>query len=155
MTIANHCLLETEKLMSDLDRQATGAPEPPEPPSESFACRGCGKNTMQFEDGGWEHEANCLALKLSSALKFVDYIAKRYEEGWDEPITERFYNEAKALLGGVVESRLVADLESFILNGNRKPGDPEPAGLMGSGVERPATVACCSLLPGHAGPCYR
>jgi hypothetical protein len=32
------------------------------------------------------------------AVAFVRYIKHRYEEEWDEPITERFYNEAIALL---------------------------------------------------------
>lgn len=43
-----------------------------------------------------------LESRLDKALVFVDYIAKRYEQEWDDPITERFYNEAKALL---VETR--------------------------------------------------
>lgn len=50
-------------------------------------------------------DAECqrLSSRLGEALKFVEYIAKRYEESWDEPVTERFYNEAKALLAGAVE----------------------------------------------------
>jgi len=43
-------------------------------------------------------EIERLQSKLQAALVFVDYIAKRYEQGWDDPVTERFYNEAKALL---------------------------------------------------------
>ena len=39
--------------------------------------------------------------RLGEALKFAAYIAKRYEEGWDEPVTERFYSEAKQLLSAV------------------------------------------------------
>lgn len=46
-------------------------------------------------------ELESLKSRLDKALVFVGYIAKRYEEGWDDPITERFYNEAKALLGPV------------------------------------------------------
>ena len=37
-------------------------------------------------------------VDLHAALRFVRYIATRYEQGWADPITERFYNEAVALL---------------------------------------------------------
>lgn len=50
------------------------------------------------------NERNEARSRLGAALVFVDYIAKRYEEGWNEPITERFYNEAVALLNPVVET---------------------------------------------------
>lgn len=55
-------------------------------------------DSQNFQIECQKAEIESLASRLDSALKFVDYIAKRYENGWDEPITERFYNEAKALL---------------------------------------------------------
>jgi len=72
-----------------------------------------------------------LTFRLHSALKFADYIAKRYEEGWDEPITERFYNEAKTLLVETGEPKsemgIVGPVQVFdpygILD---KSGDKEP-----------------------------
>lgn len=53
---------------------------------------------MTLDELEQRERANAAERRLGTALKFVDYIAKRYEEGWDEPVTENFYNEARALL---------------------------------------------------------
>lgn len=45
-------------------------------------------------------ENAALTKELDEAMKFVNYIALRYEEGWDEPITEQFYARAVALRAG-------------------------------------------------------
>jgi hypothetical protein len=34
-----------------------------------YDCRGCGIDLRKHEDGGFEHEANCLALKLDAETK--------------------------------------------------------------------------------------
>lgn len=45
-------------------------------------------------------QSRCRALEaqLTEHRVFTHYIAKRYEEGWDEPVTERFYLRAMAAL---------------------------------------------------------